>query len=1055
MSGHGEAALAATPSDLGWLLRRHRELAGWTQEELAQGAGVSVRAVRDLEAGRVRRPHRKTIQLVADALGLTVASRAELESMVRAARRADASTVAADDRGGSRQLARDVDDSTGPSPPSGPPAGQIGESMAEPHAATPRSAHAGAREVLLATRFHLPGLRPELLARPRLIDQLNGAAARELVLVCTPAGFGKTTLLADWVGAGERPVAWLSLDAGDNDPARFWRSVVGAVDRVHSGISDRVLPLLSAPEQTTPEAVVTVLVNELTARGDECWLILDDYHMIESRPVHDSLAFLLERLPPHAHVVLASRSDPPLPLARLRARGQLAELRAADLRFTPEEVAALLRETWGLDLPEESVAVLEARTEGWVSGLQLAALALRGAADPARLVQEFAGSHRYVLDYLTEEVLGRQPDDVQAFLLETSVLERLSGPLCDAVTGRCDGQRMLEDLERANLFLVPLDEERHWYRYHHLFADLLRARLHPADPDRVPELHRRAASWAEEHGLIEDAARHALAAGDDAWAAGLVERSVAEVLRRGEGATLRRWLSMLPRQVVASHPRLCLVQAIAASTAGRLLAAELLLQDAERALATAPSEPHESLAGREGSVLANIPAAITLLRASHAGYRGDAERTTELARQAQAHLAEDERGPRFSCRWNLALADWMRGRLPEAERAFADIVAEGRAAGATHLALSAGAVLGQVQQAQGRLGVALRTYRQGLEFASEAGRPVVLSAGMAHVGIAQVLYERDQLEDALRHATDGIALCSQLTYTQPLATALATLAWIRQARGDTAGAREAIDDAERAFPSQELVALHNPVPAERARLLLAQGDLAEATRWVQERGLADGDAPSYPRERESLVLARVLLARNAPDRALDLLACLRAEAEAQQRTGSVIALGALQARAFQEAGTQELALAALVEVLALSHAEGYVRVYADEGPPMAALLRTLVAAGKRGPPTAGGEIPVNYLGRLLRAFQQDRESRAQHPERETRPGIPGPVEVLTDRELEVLALLAAGKPNREIAEELTVTPDTVKKHVTHILDKLGAANRTQAVARARALALIR
>jgi ATP/maltotriose-dependent transcriptional regulator MalT len=931
----------------------------------------------------------------------------------------------------------------------------MGESMAERHASTRRNAHAGAPDVPLATKFHLPRLRPELLARPRLIDQLNWAAAHELVLVSTPAGFGKTTLLADWARTSGRPVAWLSLDVGDNDPARFWRYVVGALDRVHAGIGDRVLPLLNAPEQPTPEAVVAALVNELTARAGELWLILDDYHVIESRPVHDSLAFLLERLPPHTHAVLASRSDPPLPLPRLRARGQLAELRGADLRFTPEEVAALLRETWGLDLPEESVAVLEARTEGWVSGLQLAALALRGASDPARLIQEFAGSHRYVLDYLTEEVLERQSDDVKAFLLETSVLERLTGPLCDAVTGRCDGQRMLEDLERANLFVVPLDEERRWYRYHHLFADLLRARLHPADPDRVAELHRRAAEWAEAHGLIEDAVHHTLAAGDDAWAAGLVERTVDAVLRRGEGTTLRRWLSLLPWQLVRSHPRLCLVQAIAASNAGHLLAAEPLLQDAERALAVASGEPAELAVGREGSVLANVAAGILLLRASLAVWRGDAERATELAQQAQAHLGEDERGPRFACRWNLAVAEWMRGRLTEAERAFADIVAEGRAAGATHLALSAGAVLGQVQQAQGRLGAALRTYRQGLETASAAGRPVVLSAGMAHAGIAQVLHERNQLDDALRHATEAIALCRQLTSTQPLATALATLAWIRQAQGDTAGAREAIDQAEWAFPGQEIVALHNPVPAERARLLLAQGEVAEASRWVGERGLADGDAPSYPREREFVVLARVLLARDAPDRALDLLARLRAQAEADRRTGSVIEVGALRALAFQQAGKPGLALAALVEVLALSYAEGYVRLYADEGPPMAALLQRFVAAGERGRSAAGGELPVDYLGRLLRAFQQDRQGRAQHPEREARPGMPGRGEVLTGREFEVLGLLAAGKQNREIAEELMVTPATVKKHVTHILDKLGAANRTQAVAHARALALIR
>src|SRR6266545_6629023 len=547
--------------------------------------------------------------------------------------------------------------------------------MTEPHVSTSSGMQNKPRDVLLSTKFSIPRIRRDLLALSHLISRLEEATRRELVLVSTPAGFGKTTLLAGWAQAAEGPVAWLSLDGDDNDPARFWRYIVAAIDKVHGGLGERALSLLNASAPPTFKAVVTALVNELAAHPDELVLILDDYHRIESPAVHDSLSFLLEHLPLGMHVVIASRSDPPIPLARFRARGQLAELRAADLRFTLNESTSLLRRVWELNLPEESIAALEERTEGWATGLQLAALALRGATNPAQFIQEFSGSHRYILDYLTEEVLEQQPDDVRSFLLKTSVLDQLYGPLCDVLTGRSDGQEMLADLERANLFLVPLDEERHWYRYHHLFADLLLARLQSIDPQRVPELHRKAAAWYEEYGLVSDATRHALAAGDEAWAAALVERSVDEVLRRGEGVTLRRWLSLLPRQVVASHPRLCLVQAIAASTAGRLLAAELLLQDAERALATAPSEPHESLAGREGSVLANIPAAITLLRASHAGYRGDAERATELARQALAQLAEDERGPRFSCRWNLALADWMRGRLTEAERAFAGIVA--------------------------------------------------------------------------------------------------------------------------------------------------------------------------------------------------------------------------------------------------------------------------------------------------------------------------------------------------------------------------------------------
>jgi LuxR family transcriptional regulator, maltose regulon positive regulatory protein len=925
--------------------------------------------------------------------------------------------------------------------------------MAESRPSTRRGASPDEWDVLLATKFQVPRLRSDLLARPRLVTRLNKLAVRELILISAPVGFGKTTLLADWLRTGGRPVAWLTLDAGDNDPIRFWRCVVGTVDRVCTGLSDLVIPLLDPSQQATPEAVVTAVVNGLTAQPDEFWLILDDYHAVDARPVQDSVAFLVDRLPAHAHLVIATRSDPPLPLARLRARGQLAELRAADLRFTAEEVGTLLREAWGLDLSDDSATALEARTEGWVSALQLAALSLRGTADKARLVQEFTGSNRYVMDFLTEEVLARQPADVQTFLLETSILERLTGTLCDALTGRCNGQQTLEDLERANLFLVPLDDDRRWYRYHHLFADLLRARLRTERPDRVPELHRRAAGWAEEHGLIEDAVRHAGAAGDDVWAVRLVERSVDQVLPRGEGATLRRWLSALPRELVISRPRLCLVEALAVFNAGHPLAAEPLLEAAERGLTSGARLPEESPAGREGGALANVPAAIALLRASLAVSRGDAERGIELVHQAQAQLAEHDHGPRLSCRWNLATADWTRGRLAEAEHAFAELVADGRAAGATHMAVSAGSTLGQVQQAQGRLDAALCTYRQGLELATEPGRPVLLSAGMSHAGIARVRYERNELEDALHHATDGISLCRQLTSTRPLAAALATLAWIRLAHGDAGGARQAIDEAEQVFPSREIVDLHSPAPAERARLLLAQGDVAGAAGWVQEQGLKDLDAPTYARERAYLMLARLWLARHAPVQALDLLDRLRAGAEAQQRMGSVIEIGALQALALDQTGNRARALAAVAEVLALACPEGYLRVFADEGPAMATLVGELIAGRKGGTRHAAvGPVPLDYLGRLLRAFERDRVSR---PQTRLPAATLGSTLVLTNRELEVLTLLAAGKPNREIADDLVVTVDTVKKHVTHILDKLGAANRTQAVARARELALIR
>src|SRR6266702_1611185 len=450
--------------------------------------------------------------------------------------------------------------------------------MAEPSGGAPAVVAVSERDVLLATKLHVPHPQPGFVPRPRLAAALDEGLARQLVLVCAPAGSGKTVLLADWAGRDGRLVAWLSLDAADNDPARFWRHVVAALDRVRPGIAERAGSLLGPPAPPSFEGLVTALVNELAAQpgDDEVLLVVDDYHLIEAQPVHASLEFLVEHLPPGLDLVVASRADPPLPLPRLRAGGRLAELRPADLRFTAEEAAALLREATGGELPGEAVAALAARTEGWAAGLQLAALSLRGQADPAGFVAAFSGSHRYVLDYLAGEVLDRQPEEVRAFLLQTSVLERLSGELCDAVTGLTGGQQLLEQVERANLFLVPLDEVRGWWRYHQLFADLLRARLQQADPDRVAGLHRAAAAWCERHGLIDEAMRHAVAADDTVWAARLIEQHFEALLRRSEDATLRRWLEALPAEVVRSRPRLSLAQAFRALTGGRLEAVESL-----------------------------------------------------------------------------------------------------------------------------------------------------------------------------------------------------------------------------------------------------------------------------------------------------------------------------------------------------------------------------------------------------------------------------------------------------------------------------------------------
>jgi LuxR family transcriptional regulator, maltose regulon positive regulatory protein len=909
---------------------------------------------------------------------------------------------------------------------------------------------AAERDVLLATKLHVPQPRPGFLARPRLLERLAEGVARELVLVCAPAGFGKTALLGDWARRGGRAVAWLSLDPGDNDPARFWRHVAAALDRVRPGVAERVAPLLGPPTPPSFEGLVTALINELAAQPERVLLVLDDYHLVEAEPVHASLAFLVEHLPLGLRLVLASRADPPLPLARLRARGQLAELRERELRFTAEEAAALLREAVGPDqpLPDAAVAALVARTEGWAAGLQLAALSLRGDSDVDAFVEAFSGSHRYVLDYLAEEVLDRQPDQVRGFLLATSVLERLCGPLCQAVTGRADSQQLLEQVERANLFLLPLDEQRRWWRFHNLFADLLRARLAQEQPERLQSLHQAAAAWSEAHGLVDDAIRHALAAGDATWAARLVERHLDGLLLRGESATVQRWFAALPAELVGARPRLLLTQTLLALISGRLEAADGLLEAAERAFAVTSEEPYEPAVGRAASLLANVPAMIALYRAALAAFRGDTEGTRAFASRALAEIGEGEWMLEAYARGHLALAEWLRGRLPEAEQALASTVAQWRAAGERFLAVRFAEFLGQAQRGQGRLDAALGTYRQALEDVGMPGRPALPVAGIAHVGMAGVLYERGELDAALNHATEGIELCRR--FVPPLATGLVALAWIRQATGDHAGALEAMDEAGRVAPSPDLAALLNPVPAQRARLALAQGDVTAAARWTDQRGLHPDDEPSYAREPEYLVLVRVLLAQQAPQPALGLLGRLHDLAAAQARVGSIIEIQGLQALALAGSGDERGALTALAEALRLAAPEGYQRVFVDDGAPMAALLGRLIGAGPRG--ALARTVPLDYLRRLTDAFERAGVASSR---RDGRGAVPGLVEPLSERELEVLGLLALGRSNQQIAEELVVALDTAKKHVSRILDKLGVANRTQAVARARELELLR
>ncbi len=901
--------------------------------------------------------------------------------------------------------------------------------------------------MLLATKLNVPVSPPDLVPRPRLTERLDEGGG--VVLVCAPAGYGKTVLIADWVRHTRFPVAWLSLDGGDNDPARFWRHAVSALDRALPGISVRVSPFLGPPTPPSFEALVTSLINELAAQSDagEQLLILDDYHAVDSAPVHASLGLLLERRPPGLRVVLSSRADPPLALARLRARGQLTEIRAADLRFSAGEAGALLAQVAtgpGSQLPQVALEALADRTEGWAAGLQLAGLSLRGQPDVAAFVAAFTGSHRYVLDFLAEEVLERQDEQVRAFLLETSVLERLSGQLCDAVTGRAGSQALLEHIERAGLFLVPLDEVRHWWRYHHLFADVLRARLLAQQPAHAAQLHRNAASWFKEHGLADDAIWHATAAGELIWAARLIEQHLDEAyLLRGEVETIRRWLAALPADLVRSRPRLLLARAVMATTSGRLAAVEPLLDQAERALAETDEERFEPTTGKTNSGLANTRALIALLRGDLANFHGDTESAAMFASRAEAELAEGESQLSLLIQGNRATTEWMRGRLAQAERSVVSIFAARRTAGLTTMAAWSGYQLAHLQRDQGRLDAAASTAQDVLEFTAPPDRPPLPAAGPGYVTLAELAYQRNDLDIALRLIIDGIELCRQFVYTMPLATGLATLAWLRQATGDPVGALAAMGEALQVAPGPPGVL--NTVPAQQARLLLAHGDLAAAARRIKDSGLDADDEPDYPCEQGHLVLARVLLAQDLPARALALLDRLHAAAATQGRTGSIIEIGALRALALVALGEQSGALDALAEVLTMACPQGYVRVFADEGPPMAALLGKLITQRT-------GRVPLDFQTRIQRAF--DAKQAAPGSRRGATAAVPGLTEQLTSRELEVLNLLAVGRSNQAIAAELVVTLDTVKKHVSHLLAKLGAASRTQAVARARELSLL-
>lgn len=963
---------------------------------------------------------------------------------------------------------------------------------------------------LVQTKLFIPPLRPSLVSRSRLMQKLNLALGRKLTLISAPAGFGKTTLVSAWIAGCRCPVAWLSLDEGDREPARFLAYFVAALQTITPTVGNSTLALLEPPQPSPIESILALLVNEITAIPDDFVLVLDDYHMLDSEPIDQALAFLLDHLPPQMHLIITTREDPNLPLPRYRVRNQLTEVRANDLRFTATEVAAFLNQAMDLPLSADQIMALETRTEGWVAGLQLATLALQGSLSPEQnvetfkktvgnFIRAFTGSHHFVLEYLVQEVLQQQSNAVRTFLLYTSILDKLSGSLCDAVTKsdvanlalsnnnannnvHKDGKRMLDMLERGNLFVIPLDQERQWFRYHHLFADALRARLIEEQPEQVARLHQRASAWYEENGLRADAVHHALAAKDFEQAANLIELSWRAMDRNYQNATSLGWLKALPDALLRVRPILNTAYAWALLAEGELDAAEQRLRDAERWLnpianaLVARAELEGEMVIVDQAEFEKLPATIASARTYIAQTLGDMPAVVKYANLTLALLPEDELFERTIPTTLLGLAHWANGDLEAAYHAFADVMNRMQMAGNAPYAIGAGFVAAFVKMTQGYLCQAGHLCQQSLQLATEIGEP--MSRGVADLYVIQTELQREVGD--LDAASDCLAAHTELGAHAMLPgnehlwyTAMARL---KESQGDIDSAHLMLDEAER-LQKPDPIPDVRPVAAQRARLWAMQGRLTEAINWVRQRGLSVDGELDYMHEFEQIVFARVLITHYQRDHeeavildAIRLLERLRQPAEASQRIRSVIEISLLQVLAHQAQGDINSALTALARALRFAEPDGFIQIFVDEEVPIRQLLARLStnAPFLESPGARDGSRMQAYINQLLAAWE-NRHQKPKEPHLAGVPLVPDPSpstqplaesltapqnDPLSPRELEVLQLIAQGLSNREISERLFLALSTVKGHNRIIFDKLQVQSRTEAVVRGRILGLV-
>jgi len=892
---------------------------------------------------------------------------------------------------------------------------------------------------ILATKLYIPSLRPKVVSRPRLIERLNEGVSMEhkLTLISAPAGFGKTTLVGEWIASCERRVAWLSLDEGDNDVTRFLTYLVTAVQTIAPQVGEGVLRVLHAPQSQQPpiESMLTTWINEITIIPDKFIFVLDDYHLIDAKAVDNALAFLLERLPPQMHLVIATREDPNLPLARLRVRGQLNELRAADLRFTPAEAAEFLNQVMSLQLSAEDIAALEARTEGWIAGLQLAALSMQGHAsrDAANFIKSFTGSHRFVLDYLIEEVLGQQSEKIQAFLLRTSILDRMCGPLCDAVLldSSTPGQGVLEYLEHANLFIVPLDNERHWYRYHHLFGDLLRQRL--GQPQELPEYHLRASVWYEGNADLPNAFNHALAANDYERAARLTEVAWHDMEHNFQTVAWLSWVKKLPTTAICSRPWLCVQIGWAFSDVGETESSETYLQNAERALAGMEAQ----------DAFKSIPGNIALIRAGNAQIEGNLAETVRYAELSIQLIPDDELIIRAQAAITLGFTHWAVGKVEASLQAMHTWMDDMQRLGNQMYAIASAFVVADMQVTLGRLGEAEKALRRTIQQAEVLGHEAEVVTAHHHLGLAMLAYERG----------DDAAFAQSLQTAADLGQHTTLIDWphrwnlaqarLKESDGEFDSALECLDNAQRGYVKNPIPMLQ-PIAVHKARIHLRQGRLDKAQAWVRERSLSVTDNANYMGEYEHLTLARVRLAEGSFIGVHELLERLLALAESQKRMGSVIEILLTQALVHQAQGDQPQALAALERALTLTEPEGYLRIFVDEGEPMRLLILDFrLQIEKQAHPEM--HPLFGFVSKLLAAFPTVTEVIPQSKIVNRNSKI---VDPLSERELEVLKLLRSELSGPEIAEQLIVSLNTMRSHTKSIFNKLGVNNRRAAVRRA-------